>query len=517
MACRIKIKLISVMLCPLLLMSCTAVFWQPYIFPRNTIPTEASVKYVKCHMKNHELYLLENWIINEEKMTISGTGAYFGIKRNLIERGKFELKLTNIALLETNFPEEISVGGKTAMAVMLGLTGMIALFCLSNPKACFGSCPTFYAYDGEDYSLQAEGFSSSIAPAFEKTDIDALYLSSTPERTVDVIMRNEALETHAVRNIQLIAVERPKDGRVYQTQEGIFYATDSQLAPVTCQAENGDVLDKVIRFDDNEYYSLTDSSDLLIEEMLELEFPAIEGDVGLVVSTRNTLLNTFLFYQSIAYMGSNYFDYLVNFDAEHAATPNKNKSMLNLLGNIKVFTLNENGNERFIGEIGETGPIATEVKLLPIPDNDVNNPMKLRLRMTRGNWRINHISLAEITGEITPLKLSPVEVLTEESDEGTLSRINDPAEYLYTYPGDEYTFRFQLPDTMTNPELFLVSTGYYYEWMRAEWIDEEDPSMLYMVLNQPELALKKLAGRYKEIEDSMESHFWNSKYGRLGE
>ncbi len=56
-----------------------------------------------------------------------------------------------------------------------GISVAMTIYCITNPKACFGSCPTYYAdVDGEPM-LQAEGFSASVAPALERDDIDALF------------------------------------------------------------------------------------------------------------------------------------------------------------------------------------------------------------------------------------------------------------------------------------------------------------------------------------------------------
>jgi len=51
--------------------------------------------------------------------------------------------------------------------------------------------------------LKAEGFSSSIAPPLEADDIDLL-LNVKPENgELSIEMRNEALETHVVRYINI--------------------------------------------------------------------------------------------------------------------------------------------------------------------------------------------------------------------------------------------------------------------------------------------------------------------------
>jgi hypothetical protein len=89
--------------------------------------------------------------------------------------------------------------------------------CAANPKTCFGSCPTFYVSDGKHAMLQAEGFSSSIAPSLEARDVDALYRVHPSGREFIVTMKNEALETHFVRRVRLLAAKRPVGGRVLAT------------------------------------------------------------------------------------------------------------------------------------------------------------------------------------------------------------------------------------------------------------------------------------------------------------
>ncbi len=73
--------------------------------------------------------------------------------------------------------------GVTGKLLAMGFVGVpstfLSVFCLANPKACFGSCPTFYAWNGKDMKLMAEGFSSSILRSYEKSDIDMLYWSKT--------------------------------------------------------------------------------------------------------------------------------------------------------------------------------------------------------------------------------------------------------------------------------------------------------------------------------------------------
>ena len=58
----------------------------------------------------------------------------------------------------------------------------------------------------------AEGFSASIAPSLEATDVDAINTVARGGEAFEVTMKNEALETHSVRHVDLLALPRV-DGR----------------------------------------------------------------------------------------------------------------------------------------------------------------------------------------------------------------------------------------------------------------------------------------------------------------
>jgi hypothetical protein len=57
------------------------------------------------------------------------------------------------------------------------------------------------------------------------------------------------------------------------------------------------------------------------------------------------------------------------------------------------------------------------------------------------------------------------------SDDDPLASLLDDSKYLVAYPGDIYHISYELP--FENAELFLDSRGYYLEWIRDEWIEEQ--------------------------------------------
>ena len=74
----------------------------------------------------------------------------------------------------------------------------------------------------------------------------------------------------------------------------------------------------------------------------------------------------------------------------------------------------------------------------------------------------------------------------------------DSSNALTTFPGDEYTFVYDLPQDFGNYELFLESRGYYLEWMRQEWLREENQDLAAMMFADPQSPLRLLAPQFKQ-------------------
>lgn len=51
-----------------------------------------------------------------------------------------------------------------------------------------------------------------------------------------------------------------------------------------------------------------------------------------------------------------------------------------------------------------------------------------------------------------------------------------------------------------------------FEWVRGEWLAEEDPVKVYEMFFNPKEYFKDLAPQFKKIEAEMEETFWSSKY-----
>lgn len=139
--------------------------------------------YLKAHMQSGRVYILKSWNVDSKDNLVTGSGILYDINRNPIKTGNFAVGLDSVSIFETNMLHQS--GSVLALSVITGVSVSITAACAADPKACFGSCPTFYVTDGHHPVLQAEGFSSSIAPSLEATDVDALYRAHPSGRTVN--------------------------------------------------------------------------------------------------------------------------------------------------------------------------------------------------------------------------------------------------------------------------------------------------------------------------------------------
>jgi hypothetical protein len=464
-------------------------------------------------MRSGELYVLRRWTLTGDGARLRGDGTRYSALREAIgAAGPQEVSLEDVALLETSDQDLAVPLAAQSLAFLTTFWGGLSIACVADPKSCFGSCPTFYADDDPDVP-RAEAFSASIARVLEERDVDALWGVRARGGQVVLHMRNEALETHAVRSVRLLAAPRPPGGRLLADPGGGVHAAVGLREPRACRGAEGDCLAAVRAVDGLERTSEADARDLAAREVLELEFPAGSGD-GLVLGARQRLLTTFLFYQSMAYTGAGAGDFLARLESGGRSHAERALGMARLLGDIDAEVA-EAGGWRPIGSFREAGPLAGDVQVLPFAPVAERGSLRFRLRLAKGNWRLGYVALARLAAPVEPERIEVQRVERDgRPDERALSALRDPGRHLITLPGDHHRLVFAVPERFGDPELFLESQGYYYEWQRSEWLAEEDPEMLRLVLVRPEEALRRLAGPYKEREAAMERSFWQSRFRR---
>jgi len=495
--------------------ACARVVTRQLVPPEQAATLDHKSPFLKAHLRNGYVYVLQQWSWSDSSRTVSGFGTLYDTDRHPVGPAtNVTLPRDSAALFETNV-SHLS-GSAVALTVMAGVTAAVAIGCAFNPKACFGSCPTFYAPDSSGrLVLQAEGFSASIAPALEATDLDALYRARATSRDFSLRLTNEALETHVIRYADLLVAPRPPNGRVFATPSGEFRSATSLTAPTLCSAPEGDCRTALAAFDERERFTAADSNDLGARETIDLEFahpPA--GPLGIVVTARQSLMTTFLIYQALAYMGNDAGRWLASLPKSTADTTRAESIMAHMLGRIEVLVPDDSGAWRVVGQTGETGPIAADTKIIPIP-RSTTGTTRIRLRLTKGLWRVDWVALASLGDVVRPIRVSPSMVRRGATpDSAALEALTLRREPLTTMPGDELQLDYRLPEHPERLELFVEARGYYLEWMRREWMAETNPRAAARLLLDPGAMLRDLAHPYKRQEAMMDSLFWNSRYAK---
>lgn len=474
--------------------------------------------FLKAHLKNGDVCILtDNWQIDNSDSLIIGVGSKYNYNRQLILQGRMEIPIEEVVIFETN--KKISTGESTrklALSILTGLNAGATSACLANPKACYGSCPTFYINQTDNFHYSdAEGFSNAILPSLEYGDIDALRPQYISDKTFSIFMRNEALETHMVRDVNIRAYPLKDNQRVYHSPGDEFYLSNKLYAVDRAVADEGDITQLLRKDDYQERFSLSDENNLSSREEVFLEFNDISHgeNLGLVLHFRQSLMTTYFIYNAMGYMGDEVGDIFAKMEMEKDIYGKMKNGLRKELGDIEVYLWNEISREWvFQDSFYETGPIALNRQIVPlkIPVND--SKARIKLVVNKGLWRLDYAALAAIQKKVEPFELNPVAIYNKgKLDPTALSQISSPDEHLISMPGSEYQFQYEFPQSNVKYELFLYSKGYYLEWMRESWLKDKNLLKLKKMFDRPAAYLKEEAKEYKRYEMMMEQIFWSSK------
>ncbi|MBK9246616.1 MAG: hypothetical protein IPM69_00510 [Ignavibacteria bacterium] len=474
--------------------------------------------FLKAHLKNGDVCILrDTWQIDTLKHIVTGSGTRYDFNRYKITEGLMSIPIDSVSVFETNKKIEISpeTGRIVALTLMAAVEITLGIICISTPKACFGSCPTFYMNADDNYQYaDAEGFSNAISPSMEYGDIDALHNPPLKDNLFTITMKNEALETHCVREVKLLAYPRKKGERIFHTPQDEFFRCSSTFSISKATASEGDITELLHTIDAKERYSLSDASNLSSKEEVFLNFDnvTIGKELGLVLNFRQTLMTTYLFYSGMGYMGDNVGDIYAMLEA-NKQTRSEFGGTTKELGDVEVYAWNEQYKSwEHQGSIGEIGPIAINKQILRLKNTSQSTSVRLKLVVNRGLWRFDYAALTTIEEKIKPISLQPVSVFNKgKVDTKALADLRSSEKYLISMPGSEYRLNFLLPEKNTDYELFLYSKGYYLEWMRKQWIKDKNLAKLSQMQTEPKKYLMEEAKEYKLYESTMEKQFWDSK------
>ncbi len=399
---------------------------------------------------------------------------------------------------------------------VVGAIGLgVAIACAADPK-CFGSCPTFYSDSAGTEVLQAEGFSYSIAPLFEARDVDRLRAQPDADGVLRLEVRNEAYETHYLNQLALLEARHTADEVVVPDGQGHLLAVRDLTSPAVARdrrhrdvrAELTAADGRVMQTDDR---TLAAAHPGDLEDTLELEFAApregMADSAALVFRMRNSLLNTVLLYDvMLGDAGARSLDWQAS-DLERVGPALQlGQWYASHLGmRIAVW---QNGVWQEAAHLRDTGPVAWKdiAAVVPVPPG---GPLRVRITYVVDNWRIDRVAagfgVRRPVAQVRPV--SEVVDAAGATDTAALaSLVAADRRYLETTSGQRFSIGWRIPaqprDSLRT--FFLVSQGYYIEWIRRGWLAQPRRGTTF---TPDDSALAEAVARYREVRDTLERSF----------
>ncbi|MBE0643482.1 MAG: hypothetical protein IH600_05340 [Bacteroidetes bacterium] len=455
--------------------------------------------------------------------TLMGQGGRYTFGNETGQAGWYAIPRDSIIAL-TYYEEKHTFGeilGTGLLGAYGGLMSYGAIACLSCPKCCFGSCPTVYVESDSISGIRAECFSYCVSPFVQRPDLDLLLRDADASQPFRMRVTNEALESHFLNRLELLAVSHPADSRIYPTAEGRVVAV-RHLAPVrNAHAEEGVDIGELLRAaDENAWRSgpdrFADFTDRGKRDAVTFEVPTTldRDSITLVLRARNTLLTTALFYDVV--LGSRGLNAL-EWTARMAKDESYARFFYALYDQYAGLQVEVERGGRFVlvSSVGDIGPIAWKDFAVRIPASD--GITRVRLSFFPDNIALDYIAYARETlddGAFTVSAVPPtsVEDSWNRSRPELLADIARQDErYVHSTPGDSFLFSYTLPRSagMTTSVL-LRSQGYYYEWLRGNWVRNENVLPPLNIFDVPGI-LHDLRSRWLSDSRVMEDEFFRNR------
>ena len=436
---------------------------------------------VKAHLVDGSTVVFPNGVTIEDGI-VKGQGFKYDITLDHGERVT-EVDFDEVAAMES-YQTPVNTGATIIYSSVTTVVAVAAGTALA--VAIFGSCPTIYSLEGAEPLLEAELFSYSIAPGFEARDIDRLGIDSGTRDSVELEVRNEALETHYINHIELMEIVHSDAESVFPDPKGRPIIVGSLRAPDLVIDRSGRHIDGIVGAADGmawrtDEVRLQNVSTDDMEDYIDLEFemPTAGSKAALVLRLKNSLLNTVLFYDvMLKGQGFRALDWMSD-DLDRLGPKYKLARWYRKKMGMRV-SIWDKGRYRQVATIGDTGPIAWTELAIPLPAVK-GEKLQLRLSFVADNWRIDHLALATVVRHAKAKKIPVTQVTSAAGDELKQARKNlhaADAAYVITKPGEYIRLRFEVGDAPEDFKrtYFLAAEGYYIEWMRKECLEKTSAS-----------------------------------------
>lgn len=418
------------------------------------------------------------------------------------------------------------------IAVSLAATAAGAMGAGLLAVAIFGSCPTVYADSGATGSLQAEGFSYAIAPLLEQRDVDPLRVRADSSGRLRLELRNEALETHYINHVEVLAVRHATGEQVVPDQQGKPVVVGA-IVPLTRAVDRaGRDVSPTLAARDGRLFT-SDPGTVRrarvgdVDDWIDIEAGALPpGDsLAVVLRLRNSLLNTILMYEGML-GGRDAADWMHDGLQRIASAVDMARWYSRSMGmraTVEGVSVPDGDMKRGLARLGDVGPIAFRdvAIVLPRAARDAKTA-RVRLRFVADNWRIDEVRVAGVLARPATTTLAVERVVVPEPavtrgptlDTAAVSALADADDrYLETRPGQRMLLEF-VRDSATRATRDTATTyliawqGWYREWIRGAWLAEPTRTTPFV---PGDAAIVTALRRWTSRQEQFEREFYSSK------
>ncbi len=493
------------------------------IFVKEIDHPEASVRSfapTKAHLYDGSLIVFADGFVVKGNL-ITGQGLRYNLTR-LSSHPVNHILIDSIACLE--YYESRAHPG-TIFGHVLGPVLFTAAVTNDDiAKAIFGSCPTIYSYDGDNYTLQAECFSYSIASRFESDDLDRIDYGEIINNKYILKVKNEALETHYINRMQLLCVEHPEKYEAFPTDKHAIILFGKEQPLVSGIDKAGRNITELIASRDSLCYKTDPQiaqklAKKVIKDWVEVAVDIPDGAEKMYIALRlrNTLFNTVLLYDVMLQAnGIQALNWLSNKTNDLMYAWSLHRWYKKHFGmKIQVW----NGEEfKTKIRIGDAGPIAWRqvATELSVPKGKT---ALLRFVFLPDNWMIDWIGVSfdsSFDFKVHEIDCSQIQDISGYRTAIPPSLVKDKdEEYLITYPAETYLLTFEINDMQEQRQrsYFLKSRGFYIEWIRHNWL-VSSPETNKIQFKLDDQTLVETAQLWLKKKEHFEKQFFDSKISR---
>lgn len=519
----IRSSYVHLSICFLIFFSCTYISTNVYKFD-GTAQDAAIQSPTKVHLYDGSMIVFADGFTMTET-NVEGTGIRYDLSRQK-KRPIQTIPKDSVAFIE--YYEIKMQTGPFLAGLGAPLLFLAAIQNEDIHKAFFGCCPTVYSLHEGQYMLEAECFSYSISPRIEAYDLDRVDHGQITDGTLYLNVRNEALETHYINQMKIIVVEHSEEYESFplnrpflETKDRIIlFGRETPLLEAT--SKTGRHVTHLLAGRDSEWY---ESDSLLLEEIqynvekdwldIHTAVPPDAEKMVVALRFRNTLFYTVEFYDvlldgfgahAVDWMGVNMHDPLYLLQLY--------KWYQKYYGiQVELWSDNKIKAKEFIDD---SGPLAwRQVAFeLPVPDE---NSAKIRLNFLPDNVMIDWVGISyDSPTAFAQHQVECSEIRDVRREGGELSPAmlqNNDDRYFITQPAESYQLTFPVGEEPAGQKrtYFMHSRGYYIEWIRRDWFEQQRDNENTFVFQMDESSIRQAAQQWIAKKGEFETLFFNSK------